>query len=891
MLTQTKHATGIDPDWILLDSQSTISVFRNPKTLTNIRKSGRILRAITNGGYQDSDMVGDFPNLGEVWYNSNSIANILSLADVRKVCRVTMDSLVDPSMHVHRLDGSVMRFVEHESGQYVYAPVNTVSANVHAYTMVSTVAEHKKMFSPRAIKAADAARALYRRIGRPSKADFQRILRNNLIRNCPVTPDDAKRALIIYGPDISALKGKTVKSTAEARAPTFVAVPLPAPIMEHHRNVTLCLDFFFVQGLAFFHTISRDIGFRTVSHVSNRSKPTILKETMAAIHLYKTRGLRLCDIHADNEFECIREDLRPVHMNIVPADSHVGEVERSVRTIKERLRSCVHGLPFKRLPKLMITHMVADTVRCLNQFPWQHGVSDKLSPTSIITGAASPDFNNMRLEFGTYVQVFEDNDPTNTPKARSLGAIALNPTGNAQGDYFFMSLATGAKISRHQWTELPLTDTAIARVEAIALNEGQPLIQECGLVVEWRPNQPIDDSEYDRDYTPPAPETDNTLTEHDFDPIDNDELDDLIADAPLIDPATHSLDQGAAEEHPQQNDDENEEADDDDDQLADDDQENETAHNDQNNEENANQDYEDYGAFVDGDNDDNDAPAYDDEELCGNNNDNDDHENDVSAHDNQGLHGHNDDDDGDMREGELGSDTQDGNESYGGGAGAQPYYNLRTRNTRNDTFKQAMDNPHNGKSYFPPTHLLQHEQLEDVKRYVFAHVMTQMSAKVAIRKHGKAAEAAMMQEFAQLEALNVYDPIDPDTLTTKQRREALRAINLIKEKRDGRLKGRTVADGRPQRSMYDKSETASPTVSTDALLLSIIIDAHEGRDVATADVAGAYLKADMDDFVVMKFTGESVDILCNLNPKHKVFVTIKDNVKVLYVKLVKAMYG
>ncbi len=91
--------------------------------------------------------------------------------------------------------------------------------------------------------------------------------------------------------------------------------------------------------------------------------------------------------------------------------------------------------------------------------------------------------------------------------------------------------------------------------------------------------------------------------------------------------------------------------------------------------------------------------------------------------------------------------------------------------------------------------------------------------------------------------------------------------------------------------MYDKSKTASPTVSTDALLLSIVIDAHEGRDVATADVAGAYLKADMDDFVVMKFTGESVNILCNMNPKHKSFVVIEKGVKVLYVRLAKAMYG
>ena len=82
--------------------------------------------------------------------------------------------------------------------------------------------------------------------------------------------------------------------------------------------------------------------------------------------MYQSRGLTVCDIHADNEFDCIREDIRPIKMNIVPTDSHVGEIERSICTIKERLHACVHGLPFKRLPKLMITHMVADIVRCLN---------------------------------------------------------------------------------------------------------------------------------------------------------------------------------------------------------------------------------------------------------------------------------------------------------------------------------------------------------------------------------------------------------------------------------------------------------------------------------------------------------------------------------------------
>jgi hypothetical protein len=134
---------GIDPDWILLDSQSTISVFEKPSFLTNIRRSTHVLRAITNGGHQDSNMVGDFPNLGEVWFNRDSIANILSLADVRKVCRDTMDTSTEPALLVHRLDGSIMKFLEHSSGLYIYKCNSTNDRVTGYYTMVSTVAKQK----------------------------------------------------------------------------------------------------------------------------------------------------------------------------------------------------------------------------------------------------------------------------------------------------------------------------------------------------------------------------------------------------------------------------------------------------------------------------------------------------------------------------------------------------------------------------------------------------------------------------------------------------------------------------------------------------------------------------------------------------------------------------
>jgi hypothetical protein len=216
---------------------------------------------------------------------------------------------------------------------------------------------------------------------------------------------------------------------------------------------------------------------------------------------------------------------------------------------------------------------------------------------------------------------------------------------------------------------------------------------------------------------------------------------------------------------------------------------------------------------------------------------------------------------------------------------------LRDRVPRQGQFNGAMDDPYDGRSYFPPTQLLQVHNDNDITRRAVAYVMTQMTAKAGLKKYGQAAVVAMVQEFGQFEDLKVYEPVDPATLTKVEKKGALRAINLIKEKRDGRLRGRTVADGRPQKDLYPKSETASPTVATDALMLTVMADAHENRDVGTADVAAAYLRVAMKDFVIMKFTGDSVDILCEMNPEYRKFVCIENGQKVLYVRLLKAIYG
>ena len=80
------------------------------------------------------------------------------------------------------------------------------------------------------------------------------------------------------------------------------------------------------------------------------------------------------------------------------------------------------------------------------------------------------------INFGEYAHVYNVRGATNTNQARTVGVIALHPSKNLQGGWYFMSFDTGRKIHRRQWTKMPIIDDVITRINELASKEKQPIV-------------------------------------------------------------------------------------------------------------------------------------------------------------------------------------------------------------------------------------------------------------------------------------------------------------------------------------------------------------------------------------------------------------------------------
>ncbi|MFN7263281.1 MAG: reverse transcriptase domain-containing protein, partial [Cyanobacteriota bacterium] len=850
-ITLHQHPSQTIPrTWIILDTASTVDMFL-PDMLTNIHQCDDELQIVSTGGTTNLNEKGTLPGYPqEVWCNRYGLANILSFKNVQQHFNVTYDNTNGDSFVVHLNNGKTLIFNSSPTGLY---HLDTTQYPQGMFCLITTTNDKLADYTPRGVAQAKLARRVHNIIMRPSTRQFIEVVTHNHIRNCPVERKHIQAAEDIYGPNIGSLKGKTTRKTP-AHVPCTTD-PVPPEILQRHGSPILCLDVLFINKIAFLTTLTRDLRIGTIEELPNRQIGTIGQKLKNIVKKYEHRGFKISTILADNEFEPLSSTIPELNFEICGADDHIPDIERYVRTIKDSVRSQYNDLPFQYIPRAMLVHMVRNAVFWWNALPHENSVIGHYSPRYILEGRHIDYNRHVRIPFGSYAQVHEPHDNSMIP--RTIGAICLGPTGNSIGTHFFLSLSTGSTLTRTSFTELPMPDDVIQRVSAMGKQQGMPrtltFANHLGHELADLPGEVDDDHDSNYDY---QSEDDVSLDYSDAtdsmgqprDPGYPTGVSDIIADEDINSYANSD--------------------------TAD-----------------INDDIREHEFYQDDDEDTNpDETNYhmDDQNGIDNNNQ---HADNINNHDNNA---------------DLPNPNQHDNPNH-----ISNYTDRYTDNTRvvpgntgvgavmqegnddnNDTDEQDASNQLR-RSQRRPKPKMNHDFLTGTEYdKAFLFLTAQMTAKKGLQYFGQRGADAILAEMKQVHYRNVIRPRMSKDLTKEQKKQALRYLMFLKEKRCGRIKGRGCADGRKQRLWKTREETSSPTVRTESVFLSAVIDACEEREVVTLDVPGAFMQADIDEFVLVKFESELAQLLEQVEPAlYSPYKTIENGKEVIYVQLQKALYG
>lgn len=457
-------AAPSDPKDVLLDNQATVSIFKCPLLLTNIRDAAPeeivSVKGINGNADLTIDQVGETEDFGTVYYCSQASANVLSLGIVERRNDVDISYTRGKSFLVTFDSGTSYEFVNYQfnpEGGALYAC--TFPKFRSQKSLVTTVADNEAMHTVAEVKRAKAAQEAIKRAGYPSMAQFLKMINSGALIDCPVTAADLKLCHDIYGPDIASLKGKG----KQRKSKPVLDTSIPMAVIQRQ---SLHADIMFVDREPYLVTVSKPMHLMMVTHLGgSRSALALSKAIKEHLAGYTSRGFMPTMIFSDNEggIVSIVSELHNagVAVNLASPGQHVPVVENAIRLIKERVRCIIATLPFK-LPRYFMKWLIGFVVGRINM-----GISrtsgDLTSPREKFLGRKTNYARDMSLCFmqTAEVPITSHQQSNSVYQERRATALALHPTGNLQGSVHFYLLSTQAIVAREHWDVVPMTTEVI----------------------------------------------------------------------------------------------------------------------------------------------------------------------------------------------------------------------------------------------------------------------------------------------------------------------------------------------------------------------------------------------------------------------------------------------
>jgi hypothetical protein len=359
---------------------------------------------------------------------------------------------------------------------------------------------------------------------------------------------------------------------------------------------------------------------------------------------------------------------------------------------------------------------VINVVKLLIFFPTKGGVSETLSPKTIVSDEKLDYKKQLSLQLGQYCQVHEEDNPIKSQIAKTKGAISLGPSGNLQAGLKFMALNSGTKIFRGSWDVIPMPDIVIDPVNTLGCDQPQHMTftNRHGRFIGDVEIPGVDDQEEDDDHLPgvvPVIADDIEITGVDVDvDVEVTETQDTVP-APQVeidDLDIHHTDPAPIEVAPTQ-----------------------------------------------------EEPRTETPALV------------ALPAQAPGL----------GRSTIVRSQT---NQGY-------------TPSLSGSKYSYAVTQLESGGVINPDSHMFVQEDFYQAKPDAVAAIMTQLSPNAGLKEWGEEAFMAAQSEMKQLHFRNTFKPKQWRELSQVQRQTVLESHIFLKQKRDGKIKGRTVTSGNKQR--------------------------------------------------------------------------------------------
>ena len=216
----TAAGVKIPDSWLLLDSEATENVIKSKRMVVNIRKAKHGCRIYSSTGSKGGNNMATMGGVGRVVFDQDGPANVLSLAKMGNMYRITFDIWEGNTITVHKTNRSETKVGQHPCGLYYHdtatqdkpQSVNAMQRTINKIVaFLTTVAKNMKIFTHRQVERAKEARRAYGMVVTPSPYDFKHMVRGQFIKNCPVTNEYIVVAHKKIGTNTHSLEGKTTR--------------------------------------------------------------------------------------------------------------------------------------------------------------------------------------------------------------------------------------------------------------------------------------------------------------------------------------------------------------------------------------------------------------------------------------------------------------------------------------------------------------------------------------------------------------------------------------------------------------------------------------------------------------------------------------------------------